>query len=422
MKTLTLEEWEEKYIAGEVAPFDQKNTMFNRWSWDPEIRPSLKDWRFLGTITDKPGYTMRELALRRASRVVGSEIILFNTSKPNSSRVTRMVSEAMREARKRAVLPGQTLSFDTKDLIPSEEEKMRYADRPGEVSRDIKKTALYFGADLVGICRLDRRWLYSHTYDGEGPVGGPGDAPVVTGEHKPQEVPPDFQYAVVMGFEEDYNMIKCAPSWIAHSATSMGYTRMAVTNMHLSAFIRSLGFKTIDCSTNDVALSIPMAMQAGLGELGRNGLLVTPKFGPRVRISKVLTDLPLVPDSPIEFGVTAFCDACQKCADTCPSQSIIHGKRTTESHNVSNAEGQLKWPINAEGCRAYWGRMNRPCTTCIASCPYNKPDTRFHRTVRWFADHVRWADRFYVKMDDVFGYGKPGDPAEFWDTWKPRSH
>ena len=418
MKKLTLEEWDKQYIAGEVKRFDQKNTMFNRPGWDPKIRPTVEDWRFLGEVTDKPGYSLRDHALRRASRA-GTMVMPHNMSKPNPSRRNRAMSKAMKEAMKETFLPGQTPNMNAADLNPPEWAKTAYVSDPQTVSRDIKNAALYFGADLVGICRLDRRWVYSHTYDGEGPGGGPGDAPPVTGEHKPQEIPEDNQYAVVMGFAEDYNMMKYSPSWIAHAATSMGYSMMAITNMYLSAFIRSLGFKAIDCSTNDVALTIPMAMQAGLGELGRNGLLISREFGPRLRISKVITELPLVADAPIEFGVMEFCQVCGKCADTCPSQAIIHGERTTEPHNVSNSTGVLKWPINAEKCRAYWGRIDRPCTTCISCCPYNKPYDGFHRTIRWLTDHARWADRFYVYMDNLLGYGKAMNPEKFWEEWRP---
>jgi len=163
-----------------------------------------------------------------------------------------------------------------------------------------------------------------------------------------------------------------------------------------------------------------MAMQAGLGDLARNGLLITPKYGPRVRISKVITDLPLVPDAPIDFGVTEFCEACEMCAERCPSQSLKYGPRTTEPNSVSNVGGVLKWPIDAETCRMYWGRQNKGCTVCMAYCPFNKPDTPFHKTVRWFADHVRWADPLYVWMDKLFGYGEPKPADNFWEEWDPR--
>ena len=215
--------------------------------------------------------------------------------------------------------------------------------------------------------------------------------------------------------------MKYYPSYIADAATSTGYARMAINSANLSLFIRMLGFKTIDCSINAVVASIPLAMLAGLGDIGRNGLLITPEFGPRLRVTVVLTDLPLVADSPIDFGLTEFCSACKKCVYACPSRSIMEGERTNEPNNVSNSRNQLKWPINAETCRAYWGRVNKPCTSCIASCPFNKEMDWFHSTVRWFVDHGRWADSIYVKIDDWLGYGKPKKADNFWEKWRPKN-
>jgi epoxyqueuosine reductase QueG len=81
----------------------------------------------------------------------------------------------------------------------------------------------------------------------------------------------------------------------------------------MARFIQELGYHAMP-SGNDTALSIPMAVDAGLGELGRNGILITPKYGPRVRLCKVFTDLPLVHDKPVDLGVQAFCEICKKCA------------------------------------------------------------------------------------------------------------
>lgn len=136
----------------------------------------------------------------------------------------------------------------------------------------------------------------------------------------------------------------------------------------------------------------------------------------------MITDLPLAADSPIEFGVTEFCEVRGKAADMCPSQYIIYGERTTEPHNVSSSAGVIKWPTNAEKCRAYWARIGKWCTNCIASCPYNKPYTWFQRFVQLCTDHKRWADPFYIKMDDLFGFGKPKKPDNFWEEWQPKRH
>jgi len=65
----------------------------------------------------------------------------------------------------------------------------------------------------------------------------------------------------------------------------------------------NLGYRAV-ATMNDTALAIPYALKAGLGEYGRHGLLITKEFGPRVRIGKIFTDLPLAYDRPTSFGVT----------------------------------------------------------------------------------------------------------------------
>ncbi|MFC1954696.1 reductive dehalogenase [Chloroflexota bacterium] len=406
MKKLTLSEWEAKYIAGTIERFDPKYHMFSRPIWDPDMRSRLNNWGFLGDVKDKHGFTLQDQALRWGSRR-GTMIARFK-SKINPDPVLKEPEKATAdgdptkpEEPEAAANPGRpTATLDT--IMPMTyklpEGVKADTDNPEKITRDIKKVARYFGASLVGVCKLDRRWVNLN-----------------------EDIPEEFQYAIVMAFEGAYDLMKYYPSYIADAVTSMGYSQMAVTNAYLSAYIEDLGFRAID-SQNDTALSVPMAMQAGLGDVGRMGLLVTPQFGPRVRLSKVITDLPLMADSPIEFGVTEFCNACKKCAQLCPSQSISYGERTSETDSVSNNPGALKWPTNAETCRMYWGRVNKPCTSCIACCPYNKPYTWPHRATLWFTDHMRWADSLYVKLDDFFGYGKPKNAANFWEEWQPNKH
>ncbi len=415
MKTLTLDEWDSKYVVGEIEPFAQGNTMFNRPAWDGEVNSRLDDWSFVGEVKDKPGYGLEDLALRWAARRGTMLLSHFNWYRPNPTPMSLAVKE-MFESR------DPSLRSIT-GYKPPEGKKIDVCDLE-RITRIVKKAALWFGADDVGICRLDKRWVYSHTFQPQkaGHIASDRGAGVTGGNSVPQEIPQEFRHAVVLVFSEDYDMMKYYPTHIAHAVTSMGYSRMAITNNYLAAFIRHLGFQTIDGTTNAVSLTIPMAMQAGLGDLGRNGLLIHPKSGPRVRLSKVITDLPLVPDAPVDFGVTEFCDKCGICADNCPSRSIGRGGRTSEPNSISNLRGTKKWPINAETCRMYWAQANKPCTTCIAFCPYTKPYARFHRTVRWFTDHLRWADPVYVKMDTLFGYGKPESPRNFWEEWDPKRH
>ena len=64
MRKMSLSEWEQKYIAGPVERFDQRYNMYRRNHWDPEMKARLDNWFFLGEIKDRPGYTLKDFALR----------------------------------------------------------------------------------------------------------------------------------------------------------------------------------------------------------------------------------------------------------------------------------------------------------------------------------------------------------------------
>lgn len=62
---------------------------------------------------------------------------------------------------------------------------------------------------------------------------------------------------------------------------------------------------------------------AGIGWIGRNNLLVHPRFGARVRYGTVLTDLSLVTGEPLSFG----CGDCSACVSSCPAHAIREDSR-----------------------------------------------------------------------------------------------
>jgi reductive dehalogenase len=149
-----------------------------------------------------------------------------------------------------------------------------------------------------------------------------------------------------------------------------------------------------------------MAIDAGLGELGRNGLLITEKYGPRVRISKVLTNLPLQLDKPVDIGIQKFCERCKKCAHLCPSGAISKGEMSEVPLNRSNSTGIRRWLTNAEKCMGFWVKNSLDCSVCVRTCPWNKPDTSFHRLARQMAANFPSLTALMVWLDDLMGYGK----------------
>jgi reductive dehalogenase len=188
----------------------------------------------------------------------------------------------------------------------------------------------------------------------------------------PVEIPAEFRYAIVMAILMDADAIMGSPAYRAASATGVGYSRMAFAIACLAEFIRNLGYRAIPMG-NDTSLSIPLAIDAGLGELGRHGLLITPQYGPCVRLCKVFTDLPLEADKPIQFGVTRFCRACNRCVGACPPGAIQSGREP--SYQIvcpSNNRGILRWAVNHENCYSFWLENGASCSSCIAMCPFTR--------------------------------------------------
>lgn len=219
----------------------------------------------------------------------------------------------------------------------------------------------------------------------------------------PLELPEYLTNVIVMAIEMDYQHIRRSPA--VESATDIAYSKMGFIAPSVARFIQEVGYRAMP-SGNDTALSIPMAVDAGLGELGRNGILITEKYGPRVRLCKVFTDLPLVHDKPVDLGVQAFCEICEKCAKSCPVQALKHGERTAEHNNISNNVNILKWPVNAERCIQWWAKNRAHCAVCIRVCPFNKPDELLHKMVRWHVNYLPQFNRLIKWMDNVVGYDK----------------
>lgn len=291
-----------------------------------------------------------------------------------------MTAFAEWETGNRRLLSWRPLSFDANPssviLFQSVRKEKGYVWRgsPEEASRIVKRAAITYGAGMVGICRLDERWIYSHHWNREEMrekeiVFEDGDEPYESDSK--YVIPRSVKHVVVMVVPMDVEMLKLSPIPIADAATGLGYSRIVALAASLAEFIRGLGYTAIPC-VNDTALSIPLAISAGLGQLGRSGLLITPEYGSAVRICKVLTNLPLAPDKPVDYGITEFCEKCYRCAESCPVGAISFGERTTEARTKSNNPGVLKWPIDPERCISYWIRNGLSCSTCITACPFTK--------------------------------------------------
>ena len=365
--------------------FDQKNNMMMRPVWDPEMKhlgPATMETRKKHIAGDLNGFELRDFALAFSSSLLSSALGT-DINQPD-----------------RGLTSWSTIPISKYMQLPEHEP---LDGKPETFTRIVKRAARHLGADLVGIAELDMRWVYSHHYITK------------TKESKPVEIDDGCKNVIAMGVEMDYDMVNSAPNALHQAIVSFTYSRMAFLAGGVAQFIRSLGFNAIP-SINDTALNVPIAMDAGLGELGRQGVLITPQFGPRQRLCKIITDIPLVYDHPIEFGVRKFCESCKKCAQHCPSGAVWDRDATTEITGISNNPGVFKWPMAAEKCREYFSKAGTNCGICIRVCPYNKERTWFHRSTRRIIARTPWMTPFYVWLDDFLGYGKKkkNDAQLFW--------
>ncbi len=377
----------------------EKATMFSRNVWDPEriealrTQPNVMRQNLIEGEGKVPNQTRLDYALMAAAwrhaSMDGSRDYDWDGISGQSSMVARM---------------GR---WDPADLDMTWE----------EVTLAVRHAALFYGASLAGVAKLNPFWIYSDHFsptreDRERTI------PVVSeGERFEQTedawyLPESMNRVIALAFEEDYHAIANSPGRLASAAVGNGYSRMAITSSQLSDFIRGLGYRAAPAG-NGLGLSIPIAVDAGLGQLGRMGLLVTPKYGPRVRLAKVITDMPLVPNAPIDFGVDEFCEACMLCADDCPSESVTKGPKTWEGSSASNHPGTLKWYTKVEGCYDFNGFS---CSNCKRVCPFNKPNNSWlHRVIREMIEgRLITADRLMVTLDQASGYGVQTEDTEFW--------
>lgn len=263
---------------------------------------------------------------------------------------------------------------------------------PVAMSARVKGLARLYGASDAGVCELDAAAVYSHIGRRESEYGTAVEADLGLGH----------RWGIVFTVEMDYRYLTAAPRLPVVVESSHRYLDAAKTALALAANIRALGWSArAHIDGNYLAVLPPLAAAAGLGEIGRMGLLVTENHGPRVRLGLVTTDLPLASDAPRPFGLAAFCRHCRKCARNCPGQAVSSEPDAPERG----------WGIVPESCYRFWRRTGTDCAACVISCPYSKPATVFHQLARIIIRGFPAAQRTLLWLDDAL-YGRR--PSSSW--------
>jgi ferredoxin len=250
----------------------------------------------------------------------------------------------------------------------------------------VKALARYFGALEVGITVLRPEHVYSHIGRGPGEWGAPLEL-----EHK---------YAIAFTVEMEHTIMGVAPQAPVTMESAHQYVEAGIVAVQLAQTIRAWGYPARAHMDGNYRVICPLvARDAGLGEIGRMGLLMTPRLGPRVRIAVVTTDLELLPDPDVQdASMIDFCTVCRKCADNCPPRAISFDDRI-------EIDGALRWQIDSDLCFRYWTAIGTDCGRCMSVCPYSHPDSFYHNLIRWGSARSGLFRRAAVWLDDLF-YGK----------------
>jgi len=259
---------------------------------------------------------------------------------------------------------------------------------PAELAHLVKEAALFLGADDAGVAELDPGFVYSHRGR---PLERFGE-PIALGHAR----------AVVLVFAMRHRWVLAGPEMASTAETAHAYQRAAAATFALAEALERLGMPSrAHVDSSYLVICPPLAVAAGLGELGRNGILVHRTYGPGVRLGIVTTSADIEAGSPVSFGVADFCRVCAKCARNCPASAISDGEPEV-------VRGAVKWPIVPERCYHYWRTQGTDCGVCIRSCPFAKPDTAIHRLVRGVVRRSTAFDRALLWADDLFYGAEPG--------------
>nr|VFJ44619.1 MAG: Epoxyqueuosine reductase QueG (queuosine biosynthesis) [Candidatus Kentron sp. FW]VFJ69407.1 MAG: Epoxyqueuosine reductase QueG (queuosine biosynthesis) [Candidatus Kentron sp. FW] len=228
---------------------------------------------------------------------------------------------------------------------PTPVAKKRIKRSPEEWSRHIKDYAVAIGVDKVGITHLKPEWVFDR-----------------------DDVPKE-QYIILLASRMDYEALSSSIMRrfrkTIHEVLTV-YYRNHVRARKLADWVRSHGWAAYGYGypVNTPLNLLPIAIEAGIGELGKHGSLICPEMGALFRLTYVLTDLPLAIDGRRDYGIDDYCAGCQVCVRNCPTAAIYNEKQMVR--------GVERWYVDFDKCVPYFNEY-AGCGICVAVCPFSQP-------------------------------------------------
>lgn len=253
---------------------------------------------------------------------------------------------------------------------------------PDELKEMVIAEARRIGLSRVGIAPADRRYTFETT-DAE-----------------------QFPTVIVCLLEQDWELTQKIPSDEAEQAAFFGYAEGMTRTAMLAEYLKGLGYRAAPQGLTGDGVAIHYGVEAGLGQLGVNGQLLTPEAGSRCRILMLTTDAEMSRDHPVDYGLHKVCDECQACVRNCPVGAIPKTRKPFR--------GVLKSKLNTARCLPVVAQAGG-CAICMKVCPvqrYGLDAILEHRE--------RTGEILGLGSDELEGYDWPLDGRHYGPDETPR--
>lgn len=304
-------------------------------------------------------------------------------------------------------LPGKyPLSAAQKDLIdyisvintnPVAAERAPVPQDPQALTRHIKAVGYFLKADVMGACKAPSSAYYSHDKQGN-----------------PIEV--KYENAIVIVMRKEWRAMRASKGhdWMGDPLSFQAYQHLGLVTETIANYVRRLGW---DASAqygpsfvNRYSVLLPpLLIAAGIGEVSRAGIVLNPYLGLGFKAAAVLTDMPIVPDRPVDFGLQSFCQSCKICAQNCPSKAISTGDKVMYN-------GYETWKLDVQRCASFnfTNKKGTMCNRCVKSCPWTHPPTWQHNLVRGMVMRSRLAQLVAIRAAYLLDPGGDRPDAKWW--------
>jgi epoxyqueuosine reductase len=396
--------WDEmkRYDARETSQSQEK---FHTAEQLKQLRDRDAELTKKRMLEDRPGFTLKDQALTAAARL-------------------RLAQAKYAGMESRFVGP-------TDVLTPEQRGVPRYTASPEEAARVVSAAARFLGAAMVGFVELDSKTTEKlvYTHDDDGKQIEFADVERAEETKDKRIIPNKCRYAIVYAVQMSEEMLRYAPAPLANATTFTAYEFGENIQTRLQGFLRGLGYQGPGENKRGSLGSVGgFAVMAGLGEQSRLNRIVTPEYGPTVRLFKMFTDLPLAPTKPINAGIMQFCKTCKKCAAVCPSKALSYDDEPSwKVKGTWSNPGHKEWFEDAVKCRDYWYEASQTgCSLCFAVCPYaSKDQALIHQITKSTIAAAPIFNGALTMMEEIaYGSadssGKPlKDPAAWWSLDLP---